>query len=171
MSHAAITLRPAAETDCALTFKWANDPQVRAASFHAAPIGEKEHRAWYAKSLAGARKLYVVEWREVAIGVARLDPLPDRVAEVGITIGAEHRGRGFAIPVLEALCTLAAEDHVRRLVARVRVDNPRSRHTFERAGFRCECSDAVNGVAGFKLVRELEPDAGQRRAERSHGAA
>lgn len=156
MSVPSIRLRPATEADRALTFKWANDPQVRAASFFSAPITEDQHSAWYAKSLAGARTIYIAEWRNAAIGLVRLDPLTEGTAEVGITIGAEYRGRGFAAPVLEALCTTAADGGMHKLVARIRVDNPRSRRTFERAGFRCERSDAVNGIAGFKLVRELD---------------
>jgi RimJ/RimL family protein N-acetyltransferase len=156
LSEPVVRLRPATEADRALTFKWANDPQVRAASFFSAPITEDQHRAWYAKSLAGARTLYIVEWRNVAIGLLRLDPLSKGTAEIGITIGAEYRGRGFAVPALEALCTVAADTGTQTLVARIRIDNPRSRRTFERAGFRCERSDAVNGVAGFKLVRELD---------------
>ena len=153
---AEVGLRPATEADCALTLKWANDPQVRAASFSVEPISEEEHHAWFARSLAGARTLYIAQWRGIPIGLARLDPLPDQGAEVGLTVAAEHRGRGFAVPMLDALGAAAAASGVRRLVARIRVDNPRSRRAFERAGFRSDGSDAVNGVPGVRFVRELE---------------
>ena len=155
MSRPDVRLRPATEADCPLTLKWANDPQVRAASFFSKQIAENEHRTWYARSLAGARTLYILEWRTVPVGLARLDPLPGHEAEVGLSVAAEYRGRGFAVPALEALCAAAAGIGLQRLIARVRVDNPRSRHTFERAGFRCERGDAVNGIPGFRLVREL----------------
>jgi UDP-2,4-diacetamido-2,4,6-trideoxy-beta-L-altropyranose hydrolase len=156
LTGAAIRLRPATAADCALTFGWANDPEVRAASFFSRPITEDEHRIWYAESLAGARVLYIAELRAVPIGLARLDPLPDNRAEVGLTIAAPYRGRGLAVRVLDTLCRTAVDRGCADLVARVRTDNPRSRRAFERAGFRWQCDAAVNGVEAWQLERELD---------------
>ena len=46
-----LQLRQLRETDCQLLFSWANDPDVRSASFHSAPVQWEEHRQWFKQKL------------------------------------------------------------------------------------------------------------------------
>ena len=77
-------------------------------------------------------------------------------------LAAEWRGRGLALPVLEALRDAAAAAGFERLVARVRNDNPRSLRTFERAGFAHDGEETVNATTATRFVLAL---AAARRAD------
>ena len=150
MSEVEIRLRPALPDDCERVFAWANDPVTRAASFNAATIPLDVHRRWYDASLRGARTLYIAEANSTAIGLARLDPVDGETAEVGLTLAADHRGRGHAVRVLDALCKRAAASGLRKLIARIRDDNLRSRVVFERAGFERRSEETVDGIAATR---------------------
>jgi RimJ/RimL family protein N-acetyltransferase len=155
MTRAVVTLRPAAPGDRARVLEWSNDPAARAASFDSAPIAPDAHAAWYASSLAGARQLFIAEQDASAVGLARLERIDATTAEVGLVLAAEWRGRGLALPVLEALCDAATATGFARLVARVRNDNPRSLHTFARAGFARDGEETVNAATATRFVLAL----------------
>jgi len=155
MSRAEVTLRTAEPGDRDRVLEWSNEPGTRAASFRNEPIGKAEHAAWFAASLAGARQLYIAESHATPIGLARLDPLDAETAEVGLVLAAEWRGRGLALPVLAALSDTASRSGLKRLVARVRNDNPRSLRTFERAGYRRDGDETVSATAAARYVLEL----------------
>lgn len=157
MDSAAIRLRPARLRDRKRIFRWANDPAARAASFHEKEIPARVHRRWYDASLRGARLLYVVELDSEAIGVTRLDAVDgeDDAAEVGIVLDARYRGRGLAVPALLALSEIAADARLRRLIARIRVDNAASRRVFEKAGFTHSGEETVGGVETLQYTLEL----------------
>jgi len=141
-----VQLRPVAANDCELLLEWANDPDTRAASFRTEPIEAAAHRAWFQASLDGARALYVIERDGIAAGIARLDPISEREAEVSLTIAPGHRCRGVGQAALLALAERAREGGVTELLARIRADNPHSQATFERAGYERIGEAEVNGV-------------------------
>jgi RimJ/RimL family protein N-acetyltransferase len=133
-----VTLRPARLSDAAVLLAWRNDPETRTASFSASPVTIEDHAGWLRDTLARAdRRLYVAEVAGEPVGTARLD-LDGDVGTVSLTVAPGHRGRGVGADILralgdEAFATLA---ELRRLVARVKRANARSRAVFERAGFR-----------------------------------
>lgn len=159
MDAAKIRLRRARLKDRRLVFRWANDPVAREASFHSEAIPQQVHRRWYEASLRGARLLHVVELESEAIGVTRLDSVDgdDDAAEVGIVLAPEHRGRGLALPTLLALHQLAQQARLRRLIARIRIDNLPSRRVFEKAGFTLAGEEIINGVSALRYTLELLP--------------
>ncbi|HEY5566505.1 MAG TPA: GNAT family N-acetyltransferase [Gammaproteobacteria bacterium] len=154
MSEVEIRLRRALPDDCERVLAWANDPVTRAASFRSETIPPDVHRRWYDDSLRGARTLYIAESNAIAIGLARLDTIDGETAEVGLTLAADHRGRGHAARVLDALCKQAAAAGLRKLVARIRDDNIKSRVVFERAGFARRSTETVDGIGAtrYELV-------------------
>lgn len=63
-------------------------------------------------------------------------PGPDRTLEVGYSIVADRRGRGYGTEALRALAAWGFEQpSVRHIVARCHQDNVPSVRTLERAGF------------------------------------
>jgi RimJ/RimL family protein N-acetyltransferase len=155
MPSSTVTLRPALPSDQDRVFAWANDPLTRAASFRAAPISPQEHARWYTASLEGARLLYIAEADAHAIGLMRLDPIDGDVAEVGLTIANEFRGRRLSVPALRALAQVAVTAGFSSLLARIREDNQRSQHVFESAGFSCVRRAAVHGIPAREYTLQL----------------
>ncbi|HSG64176.1 MAG TPA: GNAT family N-acetyltransferase, partial [Gammaproteobacteria bacterium] len=114
--------------------------------FRTEPITAVAHRAWFRASLDGARALYVIERDGAPAGVARLDPISEREAEVSLTVAPGYRCRGIGKAALLALAERARERGVTELLARIRADNPHSQATFEHAGYECIAEAEVNGV-------------------------
>lgn len=139
-------LRRAEPRDRERLLEWANDPVTRAVSFHTEPISSSSHNAWFAASLAGARSLYIIEYNEESVGVARLEPIGQQRAEVSLTIAPNRRRRGIGTAALTALIDTAAANGTEELVARIRSTNEHSQRTFERAGFALVGEDEINGI-------------------------
>jgi len=55
MHDATLVLRRVEEADCSLLWEWANEPEVRSASFSSTPIAWDEHREWFTKKLGDER--------------------------------------------------------------------------------------------------------------------
>ena len=131
MRSVSIDLRPATDDDAELTWRWANDPEVRRQSFSSAPIPWEAHRAWFADRPAD----YVIaEVDGVPVGQVRF--AGDPVAEVGYLLDADARGRGLAAPLLVAACRWFRAAHPDTdVVARVKPDNAASIAALDLAGF------------------------------------
>jgi RimJ/RimL family protein N-acetyltransferase len=120
-------------------FELANDPATRAASFHSELIPHDVHVRWYENTLAGsARKLFVAETTGTALGIIRFDFLASEpgVAEIGIAIAAEMRGRGLSRGLLAAATETARTLGIARIVARIKPENTPSIRAFQAAGYR-----------------------------------
>lgn len=160
MSPANLTLRPAQADDCEMTWSWANDPATRQGSFSTRQISQNEHAQWFNRSLSGERQLLIAEIGEQPVGLLRFDPIENGndVAEVGITVAPEARGKGIACSILEAGTELSRTRGISQLVARIRIDNPASVHTFERAGYSAERTETVAGVPARRYIRSISDD-------------
>jgi RimJ/RimL family protein N-acetyltransferase len=154
-----VTLRPATAADAEITFRWANDPETRAASFRSAAIERGEHERWLLRSLAGTeRVLFIAERQGLPVGVLRLDRSLAGQAEIGITVAPEQRGQGLALQVLLAGIERARELGIERLVARIRPDNERSVRSFARAGFCRAEREAVHGQPALRYELRVARD-------------
>lgn len=160
MIDADITLRPAQPADCAATYAWASDPDTRQASFMSGPIDIEEHERWFDRTMRGDRQLFIAELSGRAIGVLRFEPIPalPGSAEVSITVAPEERGNGIAQRILEVGNSTSRSLGYTTLIARIRVDNPRSIQTFERAGYSAERDETVHGVPARRYVLRLDDD-------------
>ena len=136
---------------------WANDPTVRAASFHARRIGWDEHRRWLAARLASPNcRLLIGVQGEMAVGQVRFDRNPAGTVEIGISVGGDARRRGVGAALLGAALEAVRADvafDARAFVARVRVGNDASIRLFRGAGFRLREEASCDGVPC--LVYEL----------------
>jgi dTDP-4-amino-4,6-dideoxygalactose transaminase/RimJ/RimL family protein N-acetyltransferase len=133
-----VRLRDANASDEAILLEWANDPEVRRASFNSAPIDAATHARWYKARLQDPQAaFFIAEVGGERVGYGRVDPWSPDTAEIAVSIAAEARGRGLG----RQLIALTAEEGarrlgVRRVLARVKTDNQASVRAFVAAGFQ-----------------------------------
>jgi UDP-2,4-diacetamido-2,4,6-trideoxy-beta-L-altropyranose hydrolase len=132
-----VRLRRARADDIRLLWDWANDPEVRAASFSSAPIPWETHLAWFAEKVGQNRSLLFIAENEdgLAFGQIRFD-LKGGEAELNLSLAKEKRGIGLAVPLIEAgVRELLAGTECERVHAFVKPQNTASARAFEKAGF------------------------------------
>lgn len=147
----ALRLRPATSDDVRLLFDWANDPEVRAASFDSREITWPEHERWFRARLASPLAvLLIAETAEQqAVGVARFQ-IADDVATISISIDAAFRGGGYGRQLIEK-SSRQMLDHpqVRSVRALIKAENAASTRAFLAAGFREQSVPGPHGVREF----------------------
>ncbi len=132
-----LKLRSVTEGDRDTLWKWANDPQVRAASFSPLPIALEEHNKWFAKKINDPNTTILIGENSAgrAVGQFRVDWRSEQEGEVGVSLAPEFRGKGLGTVLIEAAVNAVFADRGRRLHAFVKTDNRPSRRAFEQAGF------------------------------------
>jgi RimJ/RimL family protein N-acetyltransferase len=138
VSASARSIRPVSPSDRELLFRWANDADVRRNSFHPEPIPWEDHVRWFARKLSSTdTAIWILEVDGVPAGQVRYERSGADIAEVGISIAAEHRGRGHAADLLRRSAALACDRlGLRAIEAFVLIGNDASRRAFLRAGYR-----------------------------------
>jgi perosamine synthetase len=132
-----IILRDALPEDEPTLLGWANDPEVRRASFNPDRIDATTHAGWYRGKLESADTAFFIgECDGRPVGYARVDRWSADVGEIAASIDASQRRQGLG----RRLISLAAERGanqlgVRHIVARVKRENASSVRAFESAGF------------------------------------
>jgi UDP-2,4-diacetamido-2,4,6-trideoxy-beta-L-altropyranose hydrolase len=148
-------LRRVRADDRELLWEWANDPEVRAASFSSAPIPWETHVAWFAEKFGQGRSIMLIAEDEkgAPFGQIRFDFKSDGEAELNISLARESRGCGLGVRVIEAgVRELYAAVECLRVNAFVKPENAASARAFEQAHFvrvgteRVRGNDAVHYV-------------------------
>jgi UDP-2,4-diacetamido-2,4,6-trideoxy-beta-L-altropyranose hydrolase len=132
-----VRLRGARPDDVRLLWEWANDPEVRAASFSSAPIPWETHVAWFAEKIDRSGSLIFIAEDEggTPFGQIRFD-LKGGEAELNLSLAKEKRGMGLAVPLIEAgTREILGCTECERVHAYVKPQNAASARAFERAGF------------------------------------
>ena len=146
-----LRLRPATPDDLRLLFDWANDPEVRAASFDSREIAWSEHERWLRARLASPLAvLLIAETAEhEPVGVARFQ-IADDVATISISIDAAFRGGGYGRQLIERSSRhMLDQPQVRAVRALIKAENAASTGAFLAAGFREESAPGPHGVRVF----------------------
>jgi UDP-2,4-diacetamido-2,4,6-trideoxy-beta-L-altropyranose hydrolase len=149
-----INLRRITHDDCHLLWEWANDADVRQASFSPDPIPWETHVAWFAERVRDNQSLiFIAEDREGRpFGQIRFDIRPDGDCEVDVSVAKFMRGRGFASELIaRAVQNAFRERRCARVHARVKPANVASLKAFEKADFK-RIDDW--GSAPIHLIRE-----------------
>ena len=149
-------LRRARPEDAPLLWQWANDPEVRAASFSSDPIPWETHVAWFAGKLGHRKRLILIAEDEeaTACGQIRFDG-SDGDWEVDVSIASTMRGRGFASELIGlGVRAIQKEDHVARVHAFVKPANAASVRAFENANFKRKGTEKIRGNAAIHLLYE-----------------
>jgi spore coat polysaccharide biosynthesis predicted glycosyltransferase SpsG/RimJ/RimL family protein N-acetyltransferase len=148
-----LRMRKATPEDVDLYFRWANEPAVRASSFHSEEIPYENHVAWYAKRMQDASShLFLFEWDGVPCGQVRIQDEAEG-AIVGISLDEQFRGRGLSPEMLVRACAAFFRvSKTDRIIAYIKYDNKASQNAFLAAGFQLEGDSVVNGVGGLRMV-------------------
>lgn len=152
-----LSLRPVTAADRELLWHWANEPQVRDASFSSEPISWETHVAWFEKNTVDpGTQIFIAE--EVAgrpVGQIRFNRRSDGNWEVGVSIAQPMRGYGLAGELIERGVDLLRKNNCRASVhAWVKASNLPSIKAFERSGFRRNGQTNMRGHDAIHLVSE-----------------
>jgi len=137
------TLRRAKDGDCELLWEWANDPDVRTASFEGNAICWQDHDRWFKAKLADKNcVILIAENNGVPLGQIRFDRTLDYEAEIDVSIARKYRGKGYASSLIATASErIFVDTDVRQLHAWIKAGNSASESAFERARFkRCEAA-------------------------------
>ncbi len=118
--------------DAALLFEWANDPDVREASFNGEPIGAVEHVKWLAARLPEGGFYIAEEDDGRQVGYARVE----RTGEIAVSIDAPLRNQGLGRRLIVMAAARATDElGLAEVWARVKTENEASLVAFAAAGF------------------------------------
>src|SRR5262249_29798585 len=133
-----LVVRQVGREDVRLLWEWANEPDVRAASFSSAPIPWDDHVRWFERRLDDPRcALYIASNGEGRpVGQIRFEREGDE-AVVSISLAPEARGKGFGTELIQlGGDAIFAAWRVDRIHAYVKSGNEASARAFAKAGFR-----------------------------------
>ena len=151
-----LDLRRTVETDCAVFWEWANDPETRAASFRSNGISWQDHAEWFRTKLADPRAvLYTATNKEgVPVGQLRYQ-IEGKRAILSISLGARFRGCGWGQKILIVGTERLFEDsEVEFIDAYVKPANQASLKLFAGAGFLRFPAEVIQGQEGIHFVLE-----------------
>ena len=149
-----IRIRTVRADDIRLLWEWANDPEVRAASFSSGAISWETHVKWFAEKFGENRSLLFIAEDEAgrAFGQIRFD-LNGSDAELNISLAKEKRGAGLAVPLIEAgVREVFARTECARVHAFVKPENAASAKAFEKARFVRLGIEQIRGNAAVHFL-------------------
>lgn len=152
-----IRLRAATQEDCCLLWEWANDAEVRAASFSSNSIAWEEHTKWFRKMMSETESFIFIATNEdgLPIGQVRIEKASVDGAEIGVSVAAAHRGEGRAGAMIEEATRFIFErTNLTRIDAFIKPGNRPSQRAFEGAGFRRMEITHRKGIEALHYVRE-----------------
>jgi UDP-2,4-diacetamido-2,4,6-trideoxy-beta-L-altropyranose hydrolase len=150
-----LRLRHVRENDSHLLWGWANEEQVRAASFSSGPITWEIHKVWFEKKLKqnGCRILIAESEDGVPVGQVRFDVRADEDYEIAVSIAKDWRGRGLAAPMIQAaLANFDSKPLGRIIHAFIKSENSASLKSFARSGFTEIGVEEVRGQAAVHFI-------------------
>ncbi|MFH1148454.1 MAG: UDP-2,4-diacetamido-2,4,6-trideoxy-beta-L-altropyranose hydrolase [Pseudomonadota bacterium] len=142
-----IALREASWADCELLFHWANDPDIRAASFRPDPISLEEHEQWLKSKLkaAGCFFYVAVDGAGVPIGQVRYDMTGGEMV-ISVSVDKAFRSKGYGSRIIRKGCEkVRGVTQVGSIHAYVKEGNTVSLSTFIKAGFEETALSSVQG--------------------------
>jgi UDP-2,4-diacetamido-2,4,6-trideoxy-beta-L-altropyranose hydrolase len=148
-----LRLRKATPGDCELLWHWANQPDVRASSFHSEPIPWDSHVAWFAKKLQdpGCHIFIGLDRDDAPVGQVRFDACATNIVEIGVSVRDDLRGKGCGSSLLKsAIAELFRTTSTQSVLAHIKPSNQASIRAFEKAGFRPNGTRVVADVAALE---------------------
>lgn len=129
-------LRKATEADAQILFRWRNEPETRANSFHTEPILYEEHVAWLTAALQNpAQEIYIFCDGDIPIGQVRLSDEGDS-ATISYSIDIAYRGKGYGQTMLRYVEKLCADRGTPKILrGYVKEKNIASQVIFEKLGY------------------------------------
>ena len=153
-------LRPLFPDDSDLLYRWANDPEIRNASFHPDPIPRASHEQWFAARLADSASLFHIgeDTAGKPVGQVRYAMEGNR-AILSINVDPARKGRGWGRELLYfSTRTLFRERNIEAVDAFVRLNNSPSLRLFEQAGFESIGNRTIDGqIAAHFVLKAPHP--------------
>jgi len=137
-----------------MLWKWANDPQVRAASFSTDPIPWEEHVTWFRGKLADPACIFYIATDSACapVGQVRYDVTGDQ-ATISVSLDARLRGAGLGSRVIaQASRKLLQETKVRAIHAYIKPGNEASVRAFASAGYAPADAATVRGHSALHFI-------------------
>jgi RimJ/RimL family protein N-acetyltransferase len=151
-----LRMRRTVPDDCRILWDWANDPEVRAASFSIGSIPWEAHVAWFRAKLDDpCAILYTATYADDGpVGQVRFQQTGPR-ATLSIGMAKAFRGRGLGRMLLFLACErLFRESKLDAIDAYVKPDNETSLRLFSNAGFRRLGTESVCNQPAIHFVFE-----------------
>lgn len=150
-----LEVRRATLNDAELLWTWANDSEVRAASFQPKQISWDEHQQWFRARLANdSSTTLLAEESGTPIAVFRVELNHARIGTASVTFAPELRGSGLASHVIEKCSRRATEElQLVAMHALIKSDNGRSIRAFESAGFVFDGLATEKGPGALRYIR------------------
>lgn len=158
-----LRVRRACFQDAELLWQWANDPSVRANSFHPEAIPLDEHIEWYKGKLTSPdTRIWLLELNEVPVAQIRYDRVRADTAEIDFSVVPDYRGRGLGARALILTSDMAYRElGVKRLKGVVLNSNEASVRAFTKADFECVGQEQVSDKFCNIFVRECSETIGE----------
>ena len=155
-SEADLKIRRAKIKDMDLYYRWLNDPEVRANSFHSEMVEYPTHVEWFNRKLSTKDTIfYLFELEKIPIGQVRIEKLDELV--INISIDSEFRGRGFGKLMIDMALDAYGNEFSgsRKIFAYIKQVNTPSVKMFEKAGFTYCREIEVHGEKSLVMERKI----------------
>ena len=153
-----ISYRKANDSDMMLYFDWANDATVRENSYQSKPITLQDHKDWFLSKVndQNCQMLVFENHLNQAIGQVRIQINLHDTAIIGISNDAQHRGKGYATPMIAIATDLFLKEHPQLVVsAYIKVENLASAKAFEKAGFVLDSTINYEGSSSYHYIKKI----------------
>jgi RimJ/RimL family protein N-acetyltransferase len=153
-----LRIRRASLGDTKLYFDWANDSSVREQSYKSSRIDFENHKKWFETKLEDDSYMFLVfqNQEDENIGQIRIQKENQNQALIGISIAAEHRGKGYAREMLLLASDYFSEINKGYLInAYIKEQNRSSKQAFEKAGFEFQNIINYENCNSFHFIKKV----------------
>ena len=153
-----ISFRKANDSDMLLYFNWANDSSVRENSYQSDSISIENHQNWFFNKIKDSNFQMLVFENHLhqAIGQVRIQINTDKSAIIGISNDSQHRGKGYAAPMIEKATDLFLKENPQIIVsAYIKIANQASTKAFEKAGFVLDKAIKYEGIMSNHYIKKI----------------
>lgn len=158
LKSASLKLRPVREGDCKLLWEWANDPDVRIASFSSDPISWEQHVEWFNVKISDPNCIIYIALndQDVPLGQVRYD-IANREAVISITVDRQFRSQGYGSAIIKSACeNLFTRSDVHTIHAYIKSSNEASVRAFVKAGFKDLGKEVIRECQSLHLILQRE---------------
>lgn len=152
-----LTFRKATLADTKLYFDWANDSSVREQSYNTNTIDFESHKKWFESKVEDDSCMLLIFQNEekLNVGQIRIQKENEKEALIGISIAAEHRGKGLAKEMLFLASDYFLENNKGYLInAYIKEQNRSSKQAFEKAGFEFDNIINYENCSSFHFTKK-----------------
>lgn len=153
-----LSFRNATLADTKLYFDWANDQDVREQSYNSNVINFDNHKKWFETKLNDVSCFMLLFQNEekLNVGQVRIEKENEKEALIGISIAAEHRGKGYSKEMLQIASDFFLASNSKCLInAFIKERNLNSKFSFEKAGFKFKGMINFENFKSFHYVKKV----------------